>query len=369
MNYSFKVEESSNIIANISKTNVLVLLTISLIMIILMIIVMVKILKKCGKPGWAILVPIYNIWVLFECAGMPGWLSIIPVVNVIAYFLIYPFKLAKRFGKSGLFGLGILLFSPIFLCILAFGKSGVEQAEPIPSFQNGPDLMATDPNAGGNINLMATDPVSTMPDVQVAEKPNEFTEQEGLANQLTQEPIGSNQPEYISETQVTSEVTNAFEMTPQISEQPIENINTIEAPIEMLAAEPANGFETPKVEVPATDQPIMEVPQEPVNVFDMPAPVMEDNAVSAEPIPAVETPEILSEPIPNMETPVIETTPEINTETLETAEKIEMPMAKTEQNINEAINENITETKTCAFCGFVNPYINKTCDKCGQILN
>ncbi|HNR38904.1 MAG TPA: DUF5684 domain-containing protein, partial [Acidobacteriota bacterium] len=46
-----------------------------------------KIFVKAGKPGWAAIVPIYNIIVLLEVVGRPLWwivLLIIPCVNIVA---------------------------------------------------------------------------------------------------------------------------------------------------------------------------------------------------------------------------------------------------------------------------------------------
>ncbi len=44
-----------------------------------------KIFEKAGKPGWAAIVPIYNIIVLCEIVGRPAWwvvLFLIPCVNI-----------------------------------------------------------------------------------------------------------------------------------------------------------------------------------------------------------------------------------------------------------------------------------------------
>lgn len=83
-----------------------------------------KIFKKAGKPGWAAIVPIYNIIVMLEIAELPMWyiaLYCIPFANIYAMFKTY-IELAHKFGKSTGFGVGIAFLSPIFLGILAFGK-------------------------------------------------------------------------------------------------------------------------------------------------------------------------------------------------------------------------------------------------------
>ena len=84
-----------------------------------------KIYSKAGKPGWACIVPIYNIVVLLQIIKKPVWwiiLLLIPFVNFII-LLIIQIQLAKVFGKGVGFGLGLIFFGPIFLALLAFGSA------------------------------------------------------------------------------------------------------------------------------------------------------------------------------------------------------------------------------------------------------
>lgn len=84
-----------------------------------------KLLEKAGKPGFVFLIPIYNAAVLIQIAGRPLWwilLLLIPLVN-IPFLLLIAVSLAKRFGKSWAFGVGLFVFPPIFGSILAFGKA------------------------------------------------------------------------------------------------------------------------------------------------------------------------------------------------------------------------------------------------------
>ena len=100
-------------------------IVISLIVGILVIVSLWMIFKKAGKPGWASIVPIYNIIVLIQIAGLPLWylvLLIIPFANIYAIFKIY-IELAHRFGKSTGFGVLTVFFSEICLPILAFDKN------------------------------------------------------------------------------------------------------------------------------------------------------------------------------------------------------------------------------------------------------
>lgn len=45
-----------------------------------------QVLSKAGQPGWGILIPIYNAYLILKVAGRPGWwliLFFIPLVNFI----------------------------------------------------------------------------------------------------------------------------------------------------------------------------------------------------------------------------------------------------------------------------------------------
>lgn len=45
---------------------------ISLAVFVVTLIAMIKLYKKFNRPGWAPIVPIYNMWVLFEMGNLPG---------------------------------------------------------------------------------------------------------------------------------------------------------------------------------------------------------------------------------------------------------------------------------------------------------
>jgi hypothetical protein len=84
-----------------------------------------KVFTKAGHPGWACLIPFYNMYVLCLIAGRPGWwllLMFVPVVNIVIGFLI-AIDIAKAFGKGAGFGIGLALLSFIFYPILAFGDA------------------------------------------------------------------------------------------------------------------------------------------------------------------------------------------------------------------------------------------------------
>lgn len=95
---------------------------IGLVIAVLMVVSMWKVFVKAGQPGWACLIPIYNLYILIKVAGRPGWwilLFLIPFVNFVIGIII-SLDIAKNFGKSALFGIGLIFLGFIFYPILAF---------------------------------------------------------------------------------------------------------------------------------------------------------------------------------------------------------------------------------------------------------
>lgn len=113
--------ESSGVAAGIGLVGGIIYLAI----IVIAIIGMWKAFEKAGKPGWAAIIPIYNMIILIEIVGKPMiwilWL-IIPCVNIV--FVIWLYNLvSKSFGKSEGFTVGMLLLPFIFWPILGFGDA------------------------------------------------------------------------------------------------------------------------------------------------------------------------------------------------------------------------------------------------------
>lgn len=83
------------------------------------------IFAKAGEPGWAALIPIYNLVVFLKVAGRPIWwliLFLVPVVGLI-FFLLACLSLAQRFNKSPLYGVLLFLFGIIMFPLLAVDKT------------------------------------------------------------------------------------------------------------------------------------------------------------------------------------------------------------------------------------------------------
>jgi hypothetical protein len=99
-----------------------------LVMLAVMVVFIVgiwKVFVKAGQPGWAVLIPIYNVYILLKIAGRPGWwlvLFLIPLVNIVI-MLIVAIDIAKAFGQSAVFGVVLLfLLSGIGYLVLGFGN-------------------------------------------------------------------------------------------------------------------------------------------------------------------------------------------------------------------------------------------------------
>jgi Family of unknown function (DUF5684) len=92
---------------------------------ILMIVAHWRVNVKAGQPGWACLIPIYNIYILTKIGGKPWWwllLMLIPGINII--FIVWLTNMiSKSFGKDEGFTVGLLLLSIIFWPILGFGSA------------------------------------------------------------------------------------------------------------------------------------------------------------------------------------------------------------------------------------------------------
>jgi hypothetical protein len=94
-------------------------------LIIFLIVAEWKVYEKAGQPGWAVLIPFYNFYILLKIVGKPGWwllLLFVPFVNlVIGVYVIH--LLSKSFGHDIGFTLGLIFLSFIFYPILGFGDS------------------------------------------------------------------------------------------------------------------------------------------------------------------------------------------------------------------------------------------------------
>ncbi len=101
------------------------------IVMVVMIAAQWKVFTKAGKPGWAALVPFYNLYIMVKIAGMSAWWMLaffVPFVNLIAIILI-THKISQVFGHGVGFTLGLIFLPVIFWPILGFGSSSYQPAQ------------------------------------------------------------------------------------------------------------------------------------------------------------------------------------------------------------------------------------------------
>lgn len=84
-----------------------------------------KLFKKADRPGWAALIPVYSLYVIFDIVydeGLKFLTLFIPFYNIYVSVKLYV-DLAQCYGYHPLFGVGAFLLSPIFIPIMAFSDS------------------------------------------------------------------------------------------------------------------------------------------------------------------------------------------------------------------------------------------------------
>ena len=79
--------------------------------------------RKAGRPWWVALIPLYNLYVIFELTwgdGIYFLLLFIPGIN-LAIEMITAIRIAKVFDCDLCFALGLILLPNVFSLFLAFG--------------------------------------------------------------------------------------------------------------------------------------------------------------------------------------------------------------------------------------------------------
>ena len=113
-----------------------------------------KIFTKAGEPGWKVLIPFYNMYIVFKLFWDKKWFWITLAVTFCTSFatglisgitktdssaattvisicssifdlvigIILTHRISKSFGHGVGFTLGLIFLAPIFTCILGFNK-------------------------------------------------------------------------------------------------------------------------------------------------------------------------------------------------------------------------------------------------------
>lgn len=103
----------------------MVRMAICLAVMVFMIISRWRVFKKAGLPGWGILIPVYNLVLMFKLGGLSGRrvLSILFPPLLIIMMIINCFNIAEKFGKHWTYGLGLILVKIVFVPMIAFDDS------------------------------------------------------------------------------------------------------------------------------------------------------------------------------------------------------------------------------------------------------
>jgi len=99
---------------------------IALAVYIIGVIALWRVFTKAGYPGWLVLIPIVNTFVLVKIAGFSAWyglLYFVPIVNIV-FHVIVSLRIGKGFGQSTAFSIVLLwLFSLVGFFILGYGSA------------------------------------------------------------------------------------------------------------------------------------------------------------------------------------------------------------------------------------------------------
>ncbi len=95
-----------------------------------------KVFEKAGEPGWASLIPMYNVMVLLKIGGQnPLWgLLLLTACGSIVTFVLYILaciEIAKRFGQESVYAVGLILLGIVFFPILGFGSAQYRVPSPV----------------------------------------------------------------------------------------------------------------------------------------------------------------------------------------------------------------------------------------------
>lgn len=170
---------------------------------LVMLISMWKVFKKAGKPGWASIIPIYNIYTMIQIAKLPTYyllLFMIPIANIYAMFKIY-IELAHKFNKSTGFGVGLIFLSVIFFPMLAFGDATYEDS-----------IIETNNNVpNNNTNNVVNNNLNNVNNTVVEQKPVQNTFIQNDTPAMQQQP---------TVTTSSLEIPKTEEIKPEVQNEP-----------------------------------------------------------------------------------------------------------------------------------------------------
>lgn len=279
---------------------------------------MMRIYKKCGKPAISVIIPIWGQIVLFQITGIAWWYVFIPVVNLIMMIKAY-IVLAKKFGRSAGFAVGMIFLPMIFIPLLSFydyagDEKNEETEEPIYNPFNETNVEPV------NV-LEPVAPIQAVDSNEVNGTDIESTDQiEESVTMIPDVPVNSNEDVQLNEQLINEEELMVENVIP--TEEIIPEVTNVQA--EEIIAEPL------VEEVNAIANPTVQDIEDALNINKEPVDVAFNSTPIIEPVQ-----EEILEPVQN---------------TLETEEVIELPeiAAKVCPACGVSLAENVN---FCTSCG------------------
>ena len=96
---------------------------IGLALFVVVVIGMWKVFEKAGQPGWASIVPIYNLYVLVVEIAKKDMVWFLLSLFIPFAAIIPMMDVAEKFGKERIYGLGLYFLGFIFFPMLGFSDA------------------------------------------------------------------------------------------------------------------------------------------------------------------------------------------------------------------------------------------------------
>jgi hypothetical protein len=82
-----------------------------------------KVFAKAGQPGWAAIVPIYNVYILVTEVADRDIVWVLLSLFIPFAIVVPMIDVAEAFGKGTGYGLGLFLLGFVFFPLLGFGDA------------------------------------------------------------------------------------------------------------------------------------------------------------------------------------------------------------------------------------------------------
>jgi len=83
-----------------------------------------KTFVKAGRPGWAAIIPVYNLYVMLDIGDNEWWwllvIIFVPILNIYGMYKMFA-GVSRAFGQGIGFALGLWFLGVVFWPLLGFG--------------------------------------------------------------------------------------------------------------------------------------------------------------------------------------------------------------------------------------------------------